>query len=241
MVKLRINKKNLEVIFKTVASKASVHSFYLKRHIKEFAKSSGGNSSLVVDIGSGTSPYKSLFHFERYMSIDVKKINNVNVIGDICNLPVKDNIADIIICTEVLEHVKNSNKAVSELNRVLKDGKYLILTTPLLIGVHDQIDFFRFTELGLKNLLENSGFEILEIKKRGGIFSSLGGLLTHIPLQVFSYKNKKNYFKFGLIFLYYLLLIPINRLLIALDVIDKNRNYTLGYDLLLRKKAISTG
>lgn len=51
-------------------------------------------------------------------------------IGDICNLRFKDNTFDKIVCTEVLEHIVDHEKATSELYRVLKPKGVLATTVP---------------------------------------------------------------------------------------------------------------
>lgn len=48
--------------------------------------------------------------------------------GDIYKLPYKDNSFDLILCTEVLEHLENPDKALKELIRVTK--KYLVVSVP---------------------------------------------------------------------------------------------------------------
>jgi len=48
--------------------------------------------------------------------------------GDIYNLPYKANTFDLIICTEVMEHLEDPQKALAELKRVSK--KYLIISVP---------------------------------------------------------------------------------------------------------------
>jgi ubiquinone/menaquinone biosynthesis C-methylase UbiE len=48
--------------------------------------------------------------------------------GDIYKLPYQANAFDLIICTEVLEHLEDPEKALSELKRVTK--KYLIISVP---------------------------------------------------------------------------------------------------------------
>ncbi len=48
--------------------------------------------------------------------------------ADIYKLPYKDNSFDLVICTEVLEHLETPEKALKELKRVSK--KYVILTVP---------------------------------------------------------------------------------------------------------------
>ena len=48
--------------------------------------------------------------------------------GDIYKLPFKNNSFDLIVCTEVLEHLDNPRKAYKELIRVSK--KYILLSVP---------------------------------------------------------------------------------------------------------------
>lgn len=48
--------------------------------------------------------------------------------GDIYNMPFEDNSADIVICTEVLEHLEKPEQAVRELLRVSR--RYILLTVP---------------------------------------------------------------------------------------------------------------
>jgi ubiquinone/menaquinone biosynthesis C-methylase UbiE len=44
------------------------------------------------------------------------------VIGDATQLPFREKTFDWVICTEVLEHLKNPYSAVKEFRRVLKEG-----------------------------------------------------------------------------------------------------------------------
>ena len=48
--------------------------------------------------------------------------------GDIYKLPFKDNSFDLVVCTEVLEHLDNPRKAYKELIRVCR--KYILLSVP---------------------------------------------------------------------------------------------------------------
>ncbi len=51
-------------------------------------------------------------------------------IGDAERLGYRDNSFDIVICTEVLEHLPNPKKALNEIHRVSKLGGITIVTTP---------------------------------------------------------------------------------------------------------------
>lgn len=48
--------------------------------------------------------------------------------GSVYELPYKDNSFDLIVCTEVLEHLEDPTKALKEILRVSK--KYLIISVP---------------------------------------------------------------------------------------------------------------
>jgi len=56
-----------------------------------------------------------------YPKLNIKK-------GDIYHLPYKDNTFDMLVCTEVLEHLTFPEKAVKELARVAK--KYIVISVP---------------------------------------------------------------------------------------------------------------
>ena len=75
-----------------------------------------------------------LLHKDGYGKIDY--------VSDIEKIPVKDNSFDIIICTEVLEHVPNPIGALKEMARILKKGGKLLITTPL--GSHIHQDPYHF-------------------------------------------------------------------------------------------------
>ncbi|MDD5475387.1 MAG: class I SAM-dependent methyltransferase, partial [Syntrophales bacterium] len=49
---------------------------------------------------------------------------------DINELPFRDAFFDVVICSEVLEHVYDSEKAVRELARVLKPGRDMVVSVP---------------------------------------------------------------------------------------------------------------
>lgn len=51
-------------------------------------------------------------------------------VADILALPFKDNFFDIVICAEVLEHLPDAKTAVTEIVRVLKPGRNLVVSVP---------------------------------------------------------------------------------------------------------------
>lgn len=226
----------LASVFEKVVRLSAVHTRLIEKHMAELCQLVG-HRGLVIDVGAGNEPYRKLIDCDRYISTDINSDSKVDIITDICRLPLEDGAADTFICTEVLEHVPNSNMALREVRRVLAKDGYMILTSPLLWGVHDRVDYYRWTEAGLHKLLEKNGFAALQIKKQGGIFSVAAELFRQIPAQSggpYSITSS-NLPKYGLLLLGYLLLIPFTRMVSLLDVFDKKRDFTLGYSVLAHK------
>lgn len=77
-----------------------------------------------------------------------------DIVGDIHELPFADNSIDVIICSSVLEHVEEPQRAVREMYRVLKPGGVCFIDVPFLFYYHPMKgyyhDFYRFTADGIK-------------------------------------------------------------------------------------------
>jgi SAM-dependent methyltransferase len=52
------------------------------------------------------------------------------MISDIQHIPVRDEAFDFVICWHVIEHVPNPEKAIEEINRVLRPNGILVLGVP---------------------------------------------------------------------------------------------------------------
>ena len=73
---------------------------------------------------------------------------------------------DLVLCTNVLEHIFDINSAIQNLRYLLKDRGHLVVSVPFIYPLHDEPkDYWRFTEHALKKLF--SDFKILTIKRTG--------------------------------------------------------------------------
>ena len=107
---------------------------------------------------------------------------NPEIVGDAQEMPFADATYSTILCTEVLEHIPDPQKAVDEMYRVLKPGGTLILTTRFLFPVHDAPgDYWRFTPYGLQALF--SKWAILEQEVEADAFYTIAVLLQRIAFQ----------------------------------------------------------
>ena len=62
--------------------------------------------------------------------------SHIDLVCDIIAIPEPDASFDVILCTEVLEHVPDPTKVLDEFSRLLKRGGKLILTVPFASLVH---------------------------------------------------------------------------------------------------------
>ncbi len=101
--------------------------------------------------------------------------------ADIVDLPYADGSFDVVICSEVLEHLSDGKAAVAELVRVLKPGGNLVVTVPRYLpervcwalsaayhrepGGHIRI----YKKGELMNLLEDAGTRCWRIRYRHGL------------------------------------------------------------------------
>jgi len=123
-------------------------------------------SHILLDYGCGTAPYKELLknHIEKYIGVDISPNDGADiVIAENESIPLKNNAVDIVLSTQVLEHVKNVPFYLKESYRVLKKDGIIIISTHGLWPYHPYPeDYNRWTRPGLVNSLKSSGFDILQ-------------------------------------------------------------------------------
>lgn len=172
--------------------------FLIKRSQRQFIRDAvrGKHFVTVIDVGAGRAPYKNLIDCDEYIGVDVEDRGGVHevIIADLNHsLPIADAKADLVLCTEVLEHVKNPDTAVRELYRIIKKGGMLVFTTPLVWPIHEAPhDYYRYTNFGLGHLFNNAGFSNIVIKSGNSYFFTLCQLFNaplrkraFIPLVIF--------------------------------------------------------
>ena len=160
------------------AARGNSSRVYLHRFL-ERAGQTVEAGQLVLDAGAGRAPYRDLFAHARYETADFlavkgKKYVTPDYVCDLAEIPVEDARFDHVLLTQVLEHIPEPARVVAELHRVLKPGGTLWLTAPLFYAEHERpYDFFRYTQFGLRHLLESAGFEVLELDWMEGYLGTL--------------------------------------------------------------------
>jgi SAM-dependent methyltransferase len=184
----------------------------------------------VLDAGAGEGRHARYFKGARYCGVDLAvgdagwNYRGLDAIADLESLPFRDGVFAACINIVTLEHVREPHKVVRELARSLGPGGRLLLVVPHEWEVHQSPhDFFRYTRHGAAHLLEQAGFERIEILPVGGYFRLLARRLLN-GLQFFTGGPRWLLFPLAA-----LLLAPPALALPFLDFLDRERNFTLGY------------
>ena len=91
-----------------------------------------------------------------------------DIFADAAQLPLVEGSIDVVVCLEVLEHIRRPTAALAEFARVLKPGGTMFFSMPFLYPIHDAPhDFQRLTQYGLRRDLDLAGLDIVSIRKKG--------------------------------------------------------------------------
>lgn len=130
---------------------------------------------VLLDVGCGLKPYEKILspYVKKHYGIEYSpesgyRGNRADVAADACAIPFADSSIDTILCTEVLEHVKNPEKVIKEFARILKPNGIVITTAPFFYPIHDSFDFFRYTDKGIAVIMQRCGFEVEKIVPLSG-------------------------------------------------------------------------
>jgi SAM-dependent methyltransferase len=165
----------------------------------------------ILDAGCGSQQYRTYCHHLAYFAQDLGEFSTdekpsltafeaayeygpLDYTGNVWDIDEKDAFFDIILCTEVFEHIPYPEQAIREFSRLLVSGGSLILTVPSNCLRHmDPFFYFTgFSDRYLDLMLNRYGFENIRIEAVGSyhewlmveIFRSIrtGGLPAWICL-----------------------------------------------------------
>lgn len=197
-IKALINKQS----FKPSYVGLFTNPFYFARkglfqNIKDLSRQVQGK---ILDIGCGSKPYQNLFvNATQYVGLEIDTEDNrfkknADFFYDGKIFPFEKGSFDSVITNQVFEHVFNPNEFLNELNRVLKVSGILLITVPFVWDEHEQpFDYARYSSFGLKHILQENGFHILEHRKSISdirvVFQLINAYLYKITLTKNSYIN----------------------------------------------------
>lgn len=140
----------------------------------------------LLDFGCGEKPYQSLFtQVSSYTGLDYNGEGHdhqheaVDVYYDGVTIPFENESFDSVFTSEVFEHVFGLQQILPEINRVMKTGGQILITCPFAWEEHEiPIDYARYTQFALKDMLAKNGFKLTMVDKNGHFMSALHQLFV---------------------------------------------------------------
>jgi len=160
----------------------------------------------VLDSGCGSMPYKGFILSKNdkvtdYIGLDIESgLNYEDVKADVLwdgkKMPFDDASFDVVISTEVLEHVPNPDDYLMEVKRVLKPGGMFFFTVPFLMSLHEvPHDYYRYSPFALEMIFKRVGYSDIRIKPMGGYNAAMGQMLG-LWVNMYLWGTKKKIMRF---------------------------------------------
>ena len=152
---------------------------------------------VIFDIGSkdalGSCGFGSPPSGAKVVCVDIEAGPGVDLVADAHNMHiVASNSVDMVICVNVLEHVRYPQKVMKEIFRILKPGGIIYVNVPFIFPFHaDPDDFYRFSYKGVVILCED--FEHIDNGFNRGPASTMHHLLVHFMAMLFCFNSKTLY------------------------------------------------
>jgi SAM-dependent methyltransferase len=159
-VALRSFERNHRLDAATYAAEAQIeatHWWFVGRRrlfAREIAELGIGDDPRILDIGTSTGTNLRMLRDQGYRRVtgldfsadairycEEKGLGPVRQ-GDICALPFADRSFDLLLATDIIEHVDDDDRALAEIARVLARGGAALLTVPTfssLWGLQDRV------------------------------------------------------------------------------------------------------
>src|ERR1700687_2543135 len=123
----------------------------------------------LLDLGGRGNPYACFFtdRVAHHYVLDIEPAPSVDVVGDARHMPFSDASMDVVLITQVLEHIPEPIAVIGEIRRVLKPGGTLLLSVPSIFPQHGSPgDYWRYMPQGLQWILRD--FQSVTVKGEAG-------------------------------------------------------------------------
>lgn len=209
--------------------------------------------SRVLDVGAGSCPYRGWFSHCVYKTQDFAQLSpeqlrhgnygEIDYVCDAGHIPVPDATFDVVLCTEMLEHVPEPLVVIAEFARILRPGGRIILTAPLGSGIHQEPYHYYggYTPYWYEKFLSEKGFSKIEIEANAGFFRFYGQ-------ESLRFLQLSRPFRLGMPVPVELLWAPVWTLLLpflglfiplvcaGLDRFDAEKRFTVGYHVTAERR-----
>ena len=155
-------------------------------------KSPNDPGRVVVLIGAGYEKvYRQVLSpYDQIVRIGLAHHGETDLCCDSCHMPIKSGSVDMILSSSVLEHVYDPEKAIAEMERVLKPDGYVYAEVPFMRAYHmAPNDFQRYTIAGIRQVFERGRFETVDNGICSGPFNALAVFLKDFLMSLFAFNR----------------------------------------------------
>jgi SAM-dependent methyltransferase len=141
----------------------------------------------ALDVGCGGQPFRRVIESVgmSYTSLDTQQQAGVRtdylcaIDAQLPEMLAREPRFDLVLCTEVLEHVADWSNAWRNLSSLLAPGGKLIVTCPFFYPLHEEpYDFWRPTEHAIRSFAIAHGLRLIDYRRLGGAREVMGTLLA---------------------------------------------------------------
>ncbi len=237
MIKLSFFKKWFNKIVPTGTNNDAERIQWLEKVLKSIP-----SGLRILDVGAGERRFEKFCSHLRYIAQDFGKYDGkgdmvglqtegwdqskLDIVSDITKIPEPNSSFDIILCTEVFEHIPDPLLALKEFSRLLKKGGKLIITAPFASGTHFAPFYFYsgFSRYFYETHLPHYGFKIIEMYVTGSFFEYIAQEVRRMPYMA------RRYTRTNIRIWEYPFLVVILLILRRLNVRDKGSKEFLNFD-----------
>ena len=152
----------------------------------------------ILDAGAGEQQYKECCGHLEYVSQDFAQYDGtgnekglqtdkwdyskLDIVCDIIDIPEPDGSFDVVLCSEVFEHLPEPILAIKEFNRLLKESGILIITPPFRSLTHfaPYHYYSGYNRYFYEKLLSENNLKIIEIVSNGNFFEYIAQEMRRI-------------------------------------------------------------
>jgi SAM-dependent methyltransferase len=136
----------------------------------------------VLDVGGTRLHKRGVFNADalagRVTYLNLLADKAPHVLADAAALPFAPALFDVVICSELMEHIPQPQPVLAEVFRALRPGGTLLINVPFLFRLHgDPYDFARYTDTWWQMTLARTGFTDITIERQGAFWSVLVDML----------------------------------------------------------------
>jgi len=241
----------LRTIFYKILDLFFLRSWYIRKLLRQYGSELDANGEWkLFDAGSGFGQYDRFilrqFNNVSVRAVDVKEdyledsrsyFNREIESGrisfyqeDLLEINYQETF-DFAICVDVLEHIEEDTKVMKNINRSLKSGGYFLMHSPSIYSEEDAdgdesfVDEHArpgYSKSDIRKKLEGSGFNVVDVAYTYGTKGHFAWeLIIKYPML---WLNKIKLWALPIMAIYYIPVLPLSLLLMALDIRDDNEH-----------------